>query len=200
MRRRNVNNAILRDKTTSGAHPGLIFYTEISCRRPSWAGGFLNALGPNCSRRQKGQEAGAAAGARAANIVTDGQLLLFNFSLFFSRGISLRPDELSWAQTMSFTSSNMASKYKSRFDSWRATISEPAINVSCSRQPFPGTAPHRHRSRWPSDYTCDYPPPTLRAFLSIYSDRNCFWKFESKNKIRITVRCGREEQTWRVGS
>jgi hypothetical protein len=58
------------------------------------AGGFLNALGPNCSWRQKGQEAGAAAGARAANIVTDGQLLLFNF-FFFSRGISLRPDELS---------------------------------------------------------------------------------------------------------
>jgi hypothetical protein len=46
------------------------------------AGGFLNALGPNCSRRQKGQEAGAAAGARAANIVTDGQLLLYNFFFF----------------------------------------------------------------------------------------------------------------------
>lgn len=87
MRRRNVNNAILRDQTTSGAHPGFILYTEISCRRPSWAGGFLNALGPNCSRRQKGQEAGAAAGASAANIVTDGQLLLFNFSLFFQGDI-----------------------------------------------------------------------------------------------------------------
>ncbi len=42
-------------------------------------------LGPNCSRRQKGQEAGAA-GARAANIVTDGQLFFYLISLFFFQG------------------------------------------------------------------------------------------------------------------
>lgn len=137
--------------------PGFILYTEISCRRPSWAGGFLNALGPNCSRRQKGQEAGAAAGARAANIVTDGQLFLFNFSLFFPGGYSSDPSNYHEHRLRHLRPvTSLPNKKAGSIAGGVATISEPAINVPCSRQPFPGTAPHRHRSRWPSDYTCDY--------------------------------------------
>ena len=121
-------------------------------------GGFLNAFQPTAVSVKRVKIAGAA-GARAANIVTDGQLFLY-FKTFNENTPTHRAIyEHSLCQVHRFPNKKQAR--------WLgATIFEPIINVSCSRQPFPGTAPHRHRSRWPS-YTCDYYHQIIEFLLMI---------------------------------